>query len=94
MNAYQMVMDIKKSSFSGTLYVARDDTSTMVEYFGDVNCGNCGALCRSLGGTPWMSIPGMSTAELISIADEELGRYDLPELDFTEDGEECCSGCK
>ena len=63
-NAYDMVMEIKADSFSGTLYVARNKAGDMVEYFGDVDCESCGALCKSVGGTPWMSIPWMSTAEL------------------------------
>jgi len=93
MNAYKMVMEIKRDSFSGTLYVAQNAAGDMVEYFGDVDCANCGALCKSVGGTPWLSIPGMTQAELLSIADREIGRYDLPELDFSEDGDEICSAC-
>ena len=94
MNLYNTLMDIKKDSHSGTLYVAKNKRGNMVEYFGDVPCENCGALCRSVSDTPWVSVPGMSIAEMVSVADREIGRYDLPELSFDDDGEECCTDCE
>ena len=92
-NAYDTVMAIKKDSFSKTLYVATNDDESMVEYFGDVDCAKCGALCRDVNSFGWLSIPGMTTAELISIADKKVERYSLPELTYRDD-EECCTKCE